>query len=198
MIEEKLAYRIKQLINITETLLLYAQKLKELHDKHLPNKNIGINEYKPGIIPLMLRFLHCTLFYDALLNLNTLLQPFQRDLNKKEQSIFELIELGIDSSRKNESLETANELRKKLEDKNFHNWRHKLVGHKDIESAGDTEIMYLNFIKDEYIAYSIELLNEINAFVTNNYDVIRDNTFAGLYSKSFARMIELFENDIKQ
>jgi len=193
---EKLADKIKQLINITESLLLYAKQLKELNNKYLPTNIICKSKYSSENIPLMLIFLHCTFYYDALLNLNTLLQPLQKDINKKEQSIFELIEMESDTERKNNLLETANELKKKLKDKNLDKWRNKLVGHKDIQSAGDTEMMYSNFIKDTNFDYSIKLLNGIKDFVTQNYDVICNNPFAGLYDESFTRMIELFENEL--
>lgn len=197
MTKEKLAERIKQLIGVTQQLLFYSLKLKELHDKHVPTNPIKSDQYKKSEIPMMLRFLHCTLYFDALLNLNTLLSPFQKDPTKKQQSIFELIDTEIDINRKNDLFKKANELRKKLKDKNLDKFRHKLVGHKDIENAIDTEIMYLNFIKAEYIEHSIKIVNEINDFVTNNYGVIINNLFAGLYDKSFEKMIELFENELR-
>ena len=196
MTEEILADRIKQLINVTQELLLYAIKLRALHDKYISTSHININQYKTSEIAMMIRFLHCSFYYDALLNLNTLLKPVQNDYNKKEQSIFELIDLETDHSVKDELLKKLNVFKKKLEDKNLHKWRHKFVGHKDIENAGDTEVMYLNFIKEDILQYSIALINDINSFIIKEYDVQYNNSFASLYSKSFNRMFYLFEKEL--
>jgi hypothetical protein len=195
---EILADRIKQLVNLTQELLLYSIKLREMHDKYLPTSPAKSNKYKTSEIPTIIRFLHCSFYYDALLNINTLLNPVQSDFNKKEQSIFELIDLEEDRIIKVELLKEANEFVKKLADKNLNKWRHKLAGHKDIENAGDTEIMYLNFIKKDIIQHSIALIDDINLFIINKYDVHYNNTFASLYSKSFDKMIELFEKDLKK
>lgn len=195
---EILSDRIKQLVNLTQELLLYAKKLSEMHDKYLPTSPAKSNKYKTSEIPMIIRFLHCSFYYDALLNINTLLKPVQKDFNKKEQSIFELIALEEDPTIKFELLKEANEFVKKLEEKNLNKWRHKLAAHKDIENAGDTEIMYLNFIKKDIVQYSIALITAINLFIINKYDVHYNNTFASLYSKGFDKMIELFENDLKK
>lgn len=196
MTKEILADRIKQLINVTQELLLYAIKLRELHDKYISTSHIKSNQYKTSEIAMMIRFLHCSFYYDALLNLNTLLKPVQNDYNKKEQSIFELIDLETDHSVKDELLKKSNFFKKILEDKNLHKWRHKFVGHKDIENAGDTEVMYLNFIKEDILQYSIALINDINSFIIKEYDVQYNNSFASLYSKSFNRMVYLFEKEL--
>jgi hypothetical protein len=196
MNKEILADRIKQLINVTQELLLYAIKLRELHYKYIPNVPLKSNHYKTSEIPTMIRFLHCSFFYDALLNLNTLLNPLQDDYNKKEQSIFELVDLESDHTVKDELLKKTSVFLKKLKDKNLHKWRHKFVGHKDIENAGDTEIMYLNFIKEDIVQYSNTLINDINSFIIKEYDVQYNNTFASLYSKSFNRMVCLFEKEL--
>ena len=198
MTKEILADRIKQVINLTQELLLYANKLRELHDKYLPTSHAKSSQYKTSEIPIMLRFLHCSFYYDALLNLNTLVKPVQNDYNKKEQSIFELVDLETDHTVKAELSKKVNEFVKKLEEKNLHRWRHKLAGHKDIENAGDTEIMYLNFIKVDTLQYSIALINDINSFIVSKYDVQYNNTFASLYSKSFNRMVNLFEKELKK
>jgi len=164
----------------------------------IPIAPLHSNKYKTSEIPMMIRFLHCAFYYDALLNINTLLKPVQKDINKKELSIFELIDREQDQAVKAELLKEANEFVKKLEDKNLNKWRHKLAGHKDIEKAGDTEIMYLNFIKNDIIQYSLELINSINLFIINKYDVQVNNTFAALYSKSFDKMVDLFEKELKK
>jgi hypothetical protein len=198
MTEEKLAYRIKQLINITQTLLVYTNKFRELHDKYLPEPVMERHKYKTSEISMALRFLHCSFFYDALLNLNTILAPLQKDPNKKEQSIFELIDLELDQKAKDELLSKANEFRKQFEENNLHKWRHKLVGHKDIENAGDTEGMYLNFIKSDIIEFCKNLINQIDKFIVKSYDVAYNNNFTQMYSKSFEKMLELFEKELKK
>lgn len=194
--KEKLADRIKQLVDISSTLIMYSQKFKELHNRYLPKTLLDQQKYKTSEISLILRFLNSSFCYDALLNINSILSQFQRDPEKKEQSIFELIELEDDPKKKSKLLNVANSFREKLEKKNLHKWRHKFVAHKDIESAGDTVIMYLNFIEDEYIRLIIELLSEINEFLINNFDLNYKNSFNQLYAKSFNKMIELFETEI--
>jgi len=206
MTKEKLADRIEQLINITQTLLVYSKKLRKLHDEYLPKTVIEKQKYTTSEIVMVLRFLHCSFYYDALLNLNTVLSPLQKDTNKKEQSIFELIDLETDQKAKKELLSQANEFRKQLKEKNLDKWRHKLVGHKDIENAGDPEIMYLNFIKSDIIKFSEDLINQIDMFIKNyyekfinkNYDVVYNNTFSQMYCKSFEKMLELFEKELRK
>lgn len=198
MSKEKLAERINQLINISKSLINNSNMLKKLHDKYLPQSVLDRQKYKTSEISLLIRFLHCTFYYDVLLNLNTLLNPLQSNPDKKEQSIFELVELDTDKNRKKSLLVTANSFRKKLEEKNLHRWRNKFVGHKDIDDAGDTEAMYLNFIKSEFINCTNELLENIDKFIIDNYDVCYNNTFEGLYSKSFERLFAWFEDELKR
>jgi len=198
MTKEKLADRIKQLINITQTLLVYSNKFRELHDKYLPGSAMERQKYITSEISMAIRFLHCSFFYDALLNLNTILSPLQKNPDKKEQSIFELIDLEADSANKEDLLSKANEFRKKLEENNLHKWRNKFVAHKDIENAGDTEVMYLNFIKSDIIEFSENLINQIDKFIVCNYNVAYNNTFSQMYSKSFEKMLELFEHGLKK
>lgn len=198
MTKEKLADRIKQLINITQTLLVYSSKFRELHDIYIPVTEMERLIYKTSEISMALRFLHCSFFYDALLNLNTILAPLQKDPDKKEQSIFELIDLELDQKAKDELLSKANEFRKQFEENNLHKWRHKLVGHKDIENAGDTEGMYLNFIKSDIIEFCKNLINQIDKFIVKSYDVAYNNNFTQMYSKSFEKMLELFEKELKK
>lgn len=197
MTKEKLADRIKQLINISYTLISFLKRLQKLHDKYLPNTALDRHEYKISEIPMLIRFLNCTFYYQMILNLNTILSPLQKNVNKKEQSIFELIDLETDVNKKAELLESANRFRDLLESKELHLLRHKLIAHKDLESAGDTEIMYLNFIKDEFIDFSEKLLQEIDKFLSDNFDVTYSNTFEQMYSKSFNKMLEILENEIK-
>jgi len=200
MTKEKLADRIKQLINITQTLLVSSKKLRKLHDKYRPKTGIVIEKqkYTTSEIVMVLRFLHCSFYYDALLNLNTVLSPLQKDTNKKEQSIFELIDLEIDQTNKNDLWSKANEFKKQFEENNLHKWRNKFVGHKDIENAGDTEVMYLNFIKSDIIKSSEDLINQIDKFIIKNYDVVYNNTFSQMYCKSFEKMLELFEKELRK
>jgi hypothetical protein len=193
-----LADRIKQLINVTKELLLKAQGLQSSHDRYLPASLKESSFYKNSEIALLARFLHTTFYYDALLNLNTILNRIQKKQDKKEQSIFELIEYETDQGRKNKLSTKATELIIKLEAKNLHKWRNKLVGHKDIGVAGDTEIMYLNFIKEEYLDYTISLINDLDSFMIQYYDVAANNTFAEMYSKSFEKMSELFEKELRK
>ena len=198
MTKEKLADRIEQLINITQTLLVYSKKLRKLHDEYLPKTVIEKQKYTTSEIVMVLRFLHCSFYYDALLNLNTVLSPLQKDTNKKEQSIFELIDLEIDQTNKNDLWSKANEFKKQFEENNLHKWRNKFVGHKDIENAGDTEVMYLNFIKSDIIKSSEDLINQIDKFIIKNYDVVYNNTFSQMYCKSFEKMLELFEKELRK
>jgi len=198
MTKEKLADRIEQLINITQTLLVYSKKLRKLHDEYLPKTVIEKQKYTTSEIVMVLRFLHCSFYYDALLNLNTVLSPLQKDTNKKEQSIFELIDLEIDQTNKNDLWSKANEFKKQFEENNLHKWRNKFVGHKDIENAGDTEVMYLNFIKSDIIKFSEDLINQIDMFINKNYDVVYNNTFSQMYCKSFEKMLELFEKELRK
>ena len=196
MTKEKLADRINQLINVSQQLLLYSVKLKELHDKYIPTNPIKSNQYKTSEIPIFLRFLHCTFYFDVLLNLNTLLNPVQNDPNKKEQSIFELIKLEIEPAIKDELLMSAINFRNKLKEKYLHKWRHKIGGHKGIENAGDPEIMYLNFIKEDIFKCSQDLLDEIDSFIKNKYAVPQNNSFASLYNKGFNKMLTLLEKEL--
>jgi hypothetical protein len=198
MTKEKLADRIKQLVNITQTLLFYSDKFRELYDKYLPATAMERQRYDTSEISMAIRFLHCSLFYDVLLNLNTMLSPIQKDPDKKEQSLFELIDLETNQLKKENLLSKANEFRKQLEENNLHKWRNKLVGHKDIENAGDTVVMYLNFIKIDIIKFSEDLINQIDDFINNNYDVAYNNTFSQMYSRSFEKMIDLFEQELKK
>lgn len=197
MTKQELADRIKQIINISKLLITSSNKLKELHDKYIPQSVLDRQKYKTSEISLLIRFLHCTFYYEVLLNLNTLLNPLQNNPDKKEQSIFELIEFDTDKNRKKSLLVTGNSFRKKLEEKNLHKWRNKFVGHKDIDDAGDTEAMYLNFIKSEFINCTNELLENIDKFIIDNYDVCYNNRFVGLYSKSFERLFAWFEDELK-
>lgn len=127
-----------------------------------------------------------------------MLSPIQKDPDKKEQSLFELIDLETNQLKKENLLSKANEFRKQLEENNLHKWRNKLVGHKDIENAGDTVVMYLNFIKIDIIKFSEDLINQIDDFINNNYDVAYNNTFSQMYSLSFEKMIDLFEQELKK
>lgn len=194
--KEILLNRITQLIDITKGFLYYSKELKNLHDKFLPEDIYEKDRYRKSEIPLMLRMLHNSFFFDALLNLNSILSKVQKDVNKKEQSIFELIELESDANQKNRLLQAAEKFSASLKEKNLDKWRHKLVGHKDINQAGDTDIMYLNFIIDDIHNHTAKLLDDIYIFINNNYDVISNTSFSSLYSNSFERMIELFKKDL--
>lgn len=198
MTKVKLADRIKQLNDISHTLLKYAEKIRDLHDNYLPKTEIEKQYYKTSEIPMSLRFLQCTFFFDALLNLSTILSPLQKDLNKKEQSLFELVELESNQNIKDNLLLYVNKIRKQFENKNLHKWRNKYVAHKDIKNAGDTEIMYLNFIKKDIINESIIISKEIHQFLMSNYTFLNtSNTFMSLNSKSVDKMLELFENELR-
>ncbi len=194
--KERLADRIKQLINVTQLLLANARQLKEFHDKHLSIPPLEPHQFKISDTATLIRFMHCVFFYDALLNLNTLLHPVQSDPNKKEQSIFELIELETKPNTKEKLKENAESIRQKFIDRKLHKWRHKLVGHKDIDKAGDTEIMYLNFIDESILNFSIALLNEIDTFIKYNYDVIQNNTATNLYGNSFNKLFEMLGKEL--
>ncbi|MEJ5305853.1 MAG: hypothetical protein WHV63_07890 [Ignavibacteria bacterium] len=197
MTKQILADRIKQLINISQTLLDYCTKFKELNYKYFPNlKQLNYLDFNFKF-SILLRFLQNMFYYDALLNLNTILALHQKDQNKKELSIFELIELETDTNLKEKLKIEAEELRNKLESKNLHKWRNKYVAHKDLINAGDPEIMYLNFIKDEYIACTSELLQEADKFLSKYYDIAFNNTFNDLYENSFNWLIELLEKNLK-
>lgn len=200
MTKEKLADRIKQLIDISTGLLNYSIKLKELHDKCVPKGNSIIrNEYKTSEISILIRFLHCTFFYDVVMNLNTLLEKVQKDPDKKEQSFFELANI-IDNEEKKKNFEDElKKLRQDFEDKNLHKRRNKFIGHKDINVAGDTIVMYLNFIKDEYIDYCEQLLIQMNELLLQlNLDVYTNNLFENLYRESLKKLIELLENELQR
>lgn len=196
MTKEILADRINQLINVSKQLLFWSVKLKELHDKNIPTDPMKSNEYKTSEISMLLRFLHCTFYDDVISNLNTLTNKVQTDPNKKELSIYELIEFETNQNIKDEILTSAKNYRAKLEEINLHKWRNKLSDHKDIEKSGDPEIMYLNFIKEDILTFSIDLLNEIDSFVKNKYDVPYNNSFDSLYDNGFNKMLMLFKKEL--
>lgn len=198
--KEILADRIKQLIDVSQTLIENSEKLKQLQETYLqpiPNV-IERHKFKVSEIPMMLRFLHCTFFYDALLNLTTLLKPVKENPDRKEISFFELIELEDDLNKKNTLLADVNSLNDKLVQSKLVLFRHKLVAHKDISNSGDPDIMYLNFIRKEFIDLTKNLLGNLDNLIQQNYDVPCTNSFKQLYQKSFNKLISMFEKELKK
>jgi hypothetical protein len=194
---KKLSDRVKQLVDVTEQLLKYSKELKVLHDKYCPQETIKNNEYLTSEIPTVLRFLHVLFFFDALLNINTLLDKLDIVEDKKEQSFYELVELITDITKKNEIIAELDTLRNKLQLNNLDKFRHKLVAHKDIESAGDSTIMYMEFVKSEFIDICQDIITELIALLNKHFDVYYNNLFEQLHNKGFFKMIELFERELK-
>jgi len=196
MTVELLADRINQLIDVTDELILYLKQCEQLYKKYRPNESSSYTQYATSEIPSMMRFLHCMFFYDVLLNINTLLDKVDKDLNKKEQSIYELSEFLQDEFIKEEILNKADSLRFKFENYSLHIFRHKLDAHKDWIAAGDTTIMYLNFIKPEIISICEEIIKELKQICIKYFDVITTNSFHQLYGKGFQKMVKLFEDEL--
>lgn len=87
--------------------------------------------------------------------------------------------------------------RNKLKEKNFVKGRNKFGGHKDIDAAGDTTLLYSFFISDANLSFSKELLNEMNMLMKKYFDVDVNNLFESLHQKGFQRMYELFEEELR-
>ncbi len=172
-----LADKIKQLIDVSLILIEYCKKLKQLDSKYVELKQSVIErqEFKASEIPTILRFLHCTFFFDALSNLNTSLEPFQKEPCKKEISFFELIEVENDKMRKETIVRDIKYLREQLKNRKLTHLRNKYVAPIDLFVFGHPDVMYLNFIKDEYIESTKLILKKLNNLIQTYYYVPDNN-----------------------
>jgi hypothetical protein len=197
MTKETLAEQIKQLTDLTNTLLEYSKRFMKLYEDYKPTSKLDRLKYDNSGLTLNLRFIHCLMFYDALLNLNSLSQPLQNDPNKKELSIFELAELETDLNKKDKILLECKAIRNLFESNDLHKWRNKFIAHKDINSTGDPFTSYFGFAKENIINLAIDLTNQISQLINKNYNVTINNIFLDLYQKGFERLIEFFDNELK-
>ncbi|MFA3783195.1 hypothetical protein ABRY23_09045 [Melioribacteraceae bacterium 4301-Me] len=85
MTKEKLADRIKQLINISYTLISFSERLQKLHDKYLPKTALHRHEYKISKIPMLIRFF--TLHYLVVVE-NSLLEKAVQSFRGAKPQIF--------------------------------------------------------------------------------------------------------------
>ncbi|MEW6654497.1 MAG: hypothetical protein AB1394_13680 [Bacteroidota bacterium] len=195
---EVLADRVKQLIDVTEKLLNYSLELKYLSNKYRPQEPLKYAEYLNSEIPSMSRFLHAMFFLDALLNITSLLHLSEKNPDKKEQSFYELAELVSVVTKKNDIIVELDKIRSSFETGNLHKFRHKIAAHKDIECAGDITIMYMNFVKQEATDLCIDITTKMKELLYKHFNIYCNNLFGQLHDKGFAKMYELFENELEK
>ncbi len=196
MTKEILAGKIKQLVNVTKELLNYSQRIKELHNKYLPQNPDEAVEYKLHEIPTLLRLQHCLYFYDVLLNLNSLLATKKNKIDKKEISFFELLELTTPSKQKDDVENILIGLREKITDNKMKFFRDKLSGHKDYSLNIDFEMIYQNFINQELLSVAEQILYELDKLCIDYFDTYYNNTFEELYDKGHQKLFDFFENEL--
>ncbi len=198
MTVEILSDKVKQLVNVSNGLLQFSKRFEDLHNQYLPKEHSEVIKYKTHEIVMLLRLQHCLYFFDVLLNLNSLLRYRQDDVNKKEISFFELLDLIPALDQKDEIKKTLNELRRKLKDNKMDVLRHKFDAHKDYTLAFDPEIMYLNFINPDLIIVAEEILNELNNLCIKFLHTNTSNSFQQLYDTGHQKLFSFFEKELRE
>jgi len=191
----ELSDKIKQLLEVSLTLLRYASEFEKLYKKYKPSDKLSYDKYSKSKVPTLLRFFHCSFFFDALLNLNTLLKPLQKNPNKKELSFYELLNELNDSELKEKLLPLVNKLRDELTENNIDKFRNKFVGHKDLSTSIDSNILYLNFIAVKTFNTSYRITESLNEICIKHFDVPQNNSFLSYYNPSFSYLLTDFEKN---
>ena len=124
--------RIKQLVDVSITLLKWTSEYKQLYEKYKPSEVLNFNKYATSPIAKLLRFQSCSLFFDSVLNINTLLGKVQKDQVKKEISFFEFLNLQQSSSDKDKILIILDNELLKFQSHKLDKIRNKFIGHKDL------------------------------------------------------------------
>lgn len=196
MEKEVIANKICELINITLILLEYCKKFYDLYNHYRSNLLIfEKTNFKKSEFELILRMFNRVFFNKSLMIISSILAKTQNDPNKKELSIFELIELETDHQKKENLIKSVKSFRDKFEEKDLYLFRNKLIAHKDIDIKGSFVITYLSFVKVEYINFLIELLTEINRFLLKNFDVEFSLSYKEILS--IDKLIELLKTEIE-
>lgn len=198
MNNKNLSNKTKYLINVCESFILFAERIKRLHNKYIPNdKELIKNNYMFSDIPIILRLLHNIFFFDTVLNLKSLLVPAEKNKTRKEQSIFELINLDKDVNTKKEKLSIAEKIKEKYSISFLPEFRNKLVAHKDLFQSGDIDAMYFNFVEEKFLEKAKEIILSLKDFICKYYEVESNNSFYNYLSQPFEKVLNLFENELK-
>lgn len=193
---QELQDKIKQLVDVSTALLKWSAVYKRVYEKYKPADALEYNHYANSPFPTLLRFQSSMMFFDVLLNLNSLLCTIQKDPNKKEVSFFELLELLTSSTEKDQILIVLNDASKKFQDNKLDKFRNKFIGHKDLSINYDPVILYLNFPNPTLVKVCDEIIDSLNKICLQFFDCYRNNAFNQLYDNSHLAFIELLENSL--
>lgn len=196
---ETLKNKIKQLVDVSASLLKWSEEYKYLYDKYRPSDNSEYTRnYANEPIPTLLRFQSTLMFFDVVLNINSLLSPIKQDPDKKEASFLELLEFLPQSNEKDQMVDLINNIRKMFLDNKLDKIRNKFVGHKDLNLKYDPMILYLNFPNPDLVDVCKNIVNSLTNICLNYLCCIRNNEFDQFYKKSHQKYLEIIEKSLTE
>ena len=184
---QELQDKIKQLVDVSISLLNWSDDYKNIYNNHRSSNSSLLT---------LVKFQSSMMFFDVILNLNTLLSPVQNNPDKKEISFFELLELLPSSSEKNQVSDIINDLRKKLLDNKLDKIRNKFVGHKDLSLNYDPVILNWGFPNPDLVAVCREIIEKLSDVCLRHLYCFRNNTFNLLYGESHQAYLDFLEQSL--
>lgn len=196
-IEEKylLENRINGLLLRSEAFFNWCESYRDLYYKyHLESKSLLYGMLITADFVKLLPLFSNLYFNDCLLCLDTLLST------KNEQiSLRRYLSLIKKESSHNEMKGLVEQLIQKYKLSPISTIRHTIVAHKNAKTSGDVETHFINFIEEEFFPITKELLEELRQILSSYFTQIPgNNNFGDMYLKSHNKLLEIFEDEIKQ
>ncbi len=172
----------------------WAEEYKRLHNSFIPADKWEKQFYLTNDLAKYLVLNSNLYLFYSINNLCSLLSPEQKDLSKKEISLFEHLNF-IDESMKSVAEQQLLSLKEYYTSSNLNIIRNKIFAHKDLFTSGDPVTHFMQLINPEFFDKTFSLLELMQDYFNKYFNNrIMNNYLKGYYNNSHNIILDIIKN----